>query len=135
MHIQMTRLYEAARELKGITGQSDLARALNASPQAINNWEARGMSSQGMVGAQAALGCSATWLASGEGQMVAHHIESKSNAPMDLTNITYLERVDHDEMALLSEYRAKSEQERKRIRQLTGAPSAAPSLSDIRNQK
>ena len=93
------------------------------------------MSHQGMLGAQAALGCSATWLASGEGQMVAHHIEEKSNTPMEVINATYLERVDHDEMVLLSEYRAKSEQERKRIRQLVGAQSAASSLSDLRNQK
>jgi phage repressor protein C with HTH and peptisase S24 domain len=69
MHIQMTRLYEAAETLKGITGQSDVARALNASPQTVNNWEARGMSKSGMLTAQAVIGCSATWLATGEGSM------------------------------------------------------------------
>jgi len=69
MHMQMRRLYEAAETLRGITGQSDVARALNASPQTINNWEARGMSKAGMLTAQAAIGCSATWLATGEGPM------------------------------------------------------------------
>lgn len=69
MHMQMKRLYEAAEALRGITGQSDVARALNASPQTINNWEARGMSKAGMLNAQSTFGCSATWLETGEGQM------------------------------------------------------------------
>jgi len=67
--MQMKRLYEAAEALRGIKGQSELARALNLSPQTVNNWEARGMSKSGMLSAQALLGCSATWLASGEGEM------------------------------------------------------------------
>lgn len=70
MHMQMKRLYEAAEALRGITGQSDVARILNASPQTLNNWEARGMSKSGMLTAQAVIGCSATWLATGEGGMV-----------------------------------------------------------------
>lgn len=69
MHIQMKRLYEAAKALRGIEGQSDIARALNASPQTINNWEARGMSKPGMLRAQLIFGCSATWLDRGEGPM------------------------------------------------------------------
>lgn len=69
MHEQMKRLYEAAAKLKGIEGQSDVARALNASPQTINNWEARGMSKAGMLNAQQAFGCSANWLSTGQGAM------------------------------------------------------------------
>lgn len=65
----MQRLYEAADALKGIRGQSDVARALNMSPQTLNNWEARGMSKSGMIQAQSILGCSASWLATGEGMM------------------------------------------------------------------
>lgn len=67
--MQMKRLYEAAEALRGLKGQSEVARALNASPQTINNWEVRGMSKAGMLNAQSVIGCSATWLASGEGQM------------------------------------------------------------------
>jgi phage repressor protein C with HTH and peptisase S24 domain len=69
MNEQMKRLYEAADTLRGIKGQSDVARALNASPQTINNWEARGISKSGMIKAQAIFGCSASWLESGEGEM------------------------------------------------------------------
>lgn len=69
MHKQMERLYQAAKEAAGITGQSALALALNMSPQTVNNWEARGISKQGMLAAQAKFGCSATWLDTGEGEM------------------------------------------------------------------
>lgn len=67
--MQMKRLYEAAEALRGLKGQSEVARALNASPQTINNWEVRGMSKAGMLNAQSVIGCSATWLATGEGEM------------------------------------------------------------------
>lgn len=69
MHIQMTRLYEAAKTLKGIESQAEVARALNVSSQVINNWEARGISKAGLINAQSILGCSATWLETGEGPM------------------------------------------------------------------
>jgi len=70
MHPQMTRLYAAAKTLRGINTQTELARALNLSSQTVNNWEARGISKPGMLAAQATIGCSATWLDSGEGEMI-----------------------------------------------------------------
>lgn len=69
MHIQMERLYQAAKELRGIETQAQLARALNQSSQTVKNWESRGMSKAGLVKAQADIGCSATWLETGEGPM------------------------------------------------------------------
>ena len=71
MNNQMKRLYEAAKLLKGITGQSNIARAFNASPQTIKNWEDRGISNRGMISAQQIFGCSANWLENGVGQMSA----------------------------------------------------------------
>lgn len=65
----MERLYRAAKELKGISTQAELARALNQSSQTIKNWESRGISKGGMLIAQADIGCSATWLETGEGSM------------------------------------------------------------------
>lgn len=76
MNPQMTRLYSAAREIKGIRGQSDLARALNTSPQTVNNWEARGISKKGLLHIQTTLGISASWLEIGEGKKFVH---DKSN--------------------------------------------------------
>ena len=72
MHAQTKRLYEAAKELRGIQGPSELARALNISPQTLNNWERRGMSKPGLIVAQRSLGCSAVWLESGEGKGLQH---------------------------------------------------------------
>lgn len=77
MHPQMERLYLAARELKKIQGQSELARTLNTSPQTIHNWESRGVSKQGLLLAQRIFGCSASWLESGKGSM---SLSESSNA-------------------------------------------------------
>jgi hypothetical protein len=69
IHDTMTRLYEAAKALRGVEGPSNVARILNESPQMLNNWERRGMSAHGMLRAAAALGCSAEWLAGKPGEM------------------------------------------------------------------
>lgn len=74
MHEQMKRLYEAAGSLKGIIGQSKLARALNVSPQTVKNWESRGVSREGTLAAQRIIGCSAVWVETGEGPMQADNM-------------------------------------------------------------
>lgn len=75
MHPTMKRLYQAAREIKGKEGQSSVARLLDESPQTLNNWEARGMSRQGMMKAEEILGCRANWLATGRGEAIVLHQE------------------------------------------------------------
>lgn len=70
MHPTMQRLYQAAAELRQITGQSELANLLNVSPQSVNNWEVRGISNQGLLDAQEKVGCSAIWLRNGTGHML-----------------------------------------------------------------
>lgn len=74
----MERLYEAAAE-KEVTGQSALARALGQTPQVVKNWEARGISKNGMLLAQKKLGVSAIWLETGQGEMY-------SNTPIPFDN-------------------------------------------------
>lgn len=69
MHETAVRLYEAAEQLQRTTGQSAVARLLNESPQVVKNWETRGVSKAGVIKAQAIIGCSATWLATGAGPM------------------------------------------------------------------
>lgn len=69
MHITMERLYRAAKELRNVGNQAELARALNQSSQTVNNWEARGISKAGLLIAQTEIGCSAAWLLTGEGAM------------------------------------------------------------------
>ncbi|MGO4151390.1 LexA family transcriptional regulator [Cupriavidus sp. YAF13] len=75
MHETMVRLYEAAKALKGLDSPTDVAKALNQSQQTVNNWERRGMSQGGMLKAQAAIGCSATWLLTGQLPMAASAAE------------------------------------------------------------
>jgi DNA-binding XRE family transcriptional regulator len=68
IHATMARLYQAAKELRPpIEGQSDLARALNVSPQVVNNWEERGISKDGAITAQQLLGINAVWIRKNEG--------------------------------------------------------------------
>lgn len=65
----MTRLYEASQRLKGLGTQAEVARLLNQSSQTVKNWESRGISKGGMLIAQERIGCSATWLETGKGEM------------------------------------------------------------------
>lgn len=73
MHESAVRLYEAAKALADTEGQSAVAALLNESPQTLNNWESRGVSKQGAMKAQAAWGCDANWIRTGDGQMRMHH--------------------------------------------------------------
>ena len=74
MHPTMVRLYEAAWLLHRVKKPGKLARLLNVSPQLVHNWESRGMSSKGMLEAQRSVGCSATWLETGEPPMLANPV-------------------------------------------------------------
>lgn len=68
MHPSMKRLYDAASRLTpSIGGQSELARALQQSPQTVKNWETRptGVSASGASKAQQLLGISSTWILEG----------------------------------------------------------------------
>lgn len=81
MHETMKRLYLAAKDIHAIDGQSAVARKMNLSPQRLNNWEARGMSKNGMLIAEQTVGCSALWLETGVGNMRA----STSLSPLSNT--------------------------------------------------
>jgi phage repressor protein C with HTH and peptisase S24 domain len=70
IHETAARLLEAAKILKGAEGPSDVARLLGVSPQQVTNWKSRGVSTEGMLDAQRLIGCSATWLQTGEGEMI-----------------------------------------------------------------
>lgn len=70
MKPDMARLYLAFEKLLGKTGQTELARTMGVTPQTIYNWEARGISKQGLLKAQEIIGCSAAWVESGIGTMV-----------------------------------------------------------------
>jgi phage repressor protein C with HTH and peptisase S24 domain len=91
MHEQMTRLYQAAEDLKKTTGQSAVAALLNESPQTLNNWEVRGMSKNGMLKAEEAIGCRARWLQNGSGEMSASGIGRRKVIQFDKNNLEFVE--------------------------------------------
>ena len=96
MHETMVRLYQAAKELKGIDGrgaQSEIARLLDASPQQIKNWEGRGISNRGMIDASKILGISASWLKTGQGDI--RDIQPYSLERLDIYMDTLQERLIH----------------------------------------
>ena len=61
-HKSMKRLYQAALDLRDVSGQSATARLLGVSPQVVKNWEGRGISIEGALIAQKIIGCDANWL-------------------------------------------------------------------------
>lgn len=71
MHESAQRLYQAAKQMRQVEGQSALGRLLNESPQTIRNWEIRGVSRSGALKAQLVIGCDSYWLLSGHGAMSA----------------------------------------------------------------
>ncbi|GAA8966704.1 hypothetical protein HpSP79_12440 [Helicobacter pylori] len=96
MHETMVRLYQAAKELKGIDGrgaQSEIARLFGASPQQIKNWERRGISNRGMIDASKILGISASWLKTGQGDI--RDIQPYSLERLDIYMDTLQERLIH----------------------------------------
>ncbi|HVL77601.1 MAG TPA: S24 family peptidase [Noviherbaspirillum sp.] len=81
MHDTMRRLYRAAEQIREVKGPAALARLLNVSAQTVHNWESRGVSRAGLLAAQERIGCNATWLESGVGDMVRATIAIESAPP------------------------------------------------------
>lgn len=69
MHASTERLYQAAKQMRDVSGQSAVARLLNESPQTVKNWETRGVSRAGAMTAESVIGVRAAWLLTGEGAM------------------------------------------------------------------
>jgi hypothetical protein len=69
MHPTVERLYLAARALEKLSIPAKVALALEESQQTLKHWEARGMSSRGVVKACKRFGISAVWLTTGQGEM------------------------------------------------------------------
>lgn len=83
IHPTTQRLYTAAREMRDVTGQSAVARLLDISPQAMKNWEARGVSEGGALKAQRVIGCDANWILTGEPQMAPNFGQADKSALSD----------------------------------------------------
>ncbi len=74
MHPSMDRLLDFARRSTAalplasrLTDFAGVQARLGVSSAVMTNWKSRGISKEGALQAQEAMGCSATWLLSGEG--------------------------------------------------------------------
>lgn len=83
MHASAKRLYQAAQELAGVTGQSAVARLLGQSPQTLKNWEVRGVSKEGALAAEARIGARAVWVMDGEAPMTSQANRHLTAGPRD----------------------------------------------------
>lgn len=84
MHETAERMYKAAQQLKGLVGQTLVANFLGESPQTLKHWENRGVSKRGAIKIQELIGCSATWISDGVGQMLLSNTEG--TYPVSTTN-------------------------------------------------
>lgn len=82
MHPSAERLYQAAKELRNVVGQTNVANLLNKAPQVVKNWESRGVSKEGALAAEAAIGARAAWILGDAGPM---HSGDPSQSPMRLS--------------------------------------------------
>ncbi len=104
VHQQMQRLYLAAKK-SGIVDQAGMATAFKTTSGKINNWEARGISKQGMIQAEKMFGCSSFWLATGEGPMYRDikdqepplAVSDASDQTIELSKDDYTEIVNQDD--------------------------------------
>lgn len=118
MNAQMTRLYQAAKKLKGVEGQTDVARMFDATPQTLNNWESRGISNEGLLKAQEVLGCNAIWIRDGVGEMMPG---AASIVNADLSDVAKLVQL----------YGQSTENGRKLILSLASSTEKISNRSDI----
>lgn len=92
MHDHMVRLYEVVKNSFSAVGQSAVARLINVSPQTLNNWEERGISSDGLLTIQKILNVNATWITDRIGSIfVGVSVpESRDSQSSMIENIKYL---------------------------------------------
>ncbi|MBF9264608.1 LexA family transcriptional regulator [Paracidovorax cattleyae] len=87
MHESTARLYQAASEIKDVSGQSAVARLLGESPQNLKNWEVRGVSKAGALKAEELIGCSAAWVLAGDAPP-ARRGEAPARAPSQESGVS-----------------------------------------------
>ncbi len=123
MHETMVRLYEAARQLRGVEGQSAIARLINQSPQTVKNWESRGMSYAGMIEAEKTIGCAARWLESGMPPMAiggkAHSLLSVTPPVVDTQPAATLAR---ETLAFAQDYELACKAKREILKRMADLP-------------
>ena len=89
MHESVGRLLQHARDVTRDTREpvhdfADLAKRLGVSSAVMTNWKRRGVSKEGAIAAELALGCSAQWILTGQGPALAEAREANADDPTAL---------------------------------------------------
>ena len=112
--MKIKRLYDAAKLLRGVEGQSNVSRLLGISPQTLAGWEKRGISQKGLIACQQLLGVSISWLESAEGEMTSQattvdspppitpmFIETKATWPFEKVGQAWVAELERSELKTL----------------------------------
>jgi hypothetical protein len=73
-HPSFERFMLAAKTLKGISDQAEIARQINVLDQHMTNWKKRGLPRPKIMDLAAWAGCDPYWLRDGEGSMLTSHV-------------------------------------------------------------
>ena len=109
MHPTMERLYKVAGELLGVRGQTQVAAVIEESPQVLNNWEARGVSSRGAIKAARMIGCNPDWILTGEGDMKSQKATASTGFSPQAIELAHLfDLLPNDKIARARAFNAAS---------------------------
>jgi SOS-response transcriptional repressor LexA len=89
MNEKTQRLYDACKYLKGIEGQSNIARLFGVSSQVVKNWQDRGIAPSAMVQAELVVGCLAYWLETGKGSMTYAELDFSKRLQATVQKLTW----------------------------------------------
>jgi SOS-response transcriptional repressor LexA len=97
VHPTAERLFQAAKLIGKAEKPAEVARLLGVTEQVITNWTRRGVSRDGLLLTQEKIGCSATWLKTGQGAMLAvvehKHVSTPSDSPDKRQNIRHIKEI------------------------------------------
>jgi hypothetical protein len=106
MSESLTRLLEVAmkataKSQKPVRNFTDLADAMDESPQTIHNWSKRGVSKEGALKAEAKYGCSSNWVLTGQDKKSASAALSQRLDETRSIEERVAELLSHDQAAEL----------------------------------
>lgn len=80
----MSRLYLAAKEVKKVEGQTNVAKLLGQVPQTVKNWESRGVSKPGAIIAESVIGTRVNWVLDGVEPMLSKDAPTDADSEDEL---------------------------------------------------
>lgn len=108
-HPTFTRFMQAAKLLKGLSDQADIARAIDVLDQHITNWKKRGLPKPKIMDLAEWLGCDPYWLRDGYGEMKPMSYTMTRQQTIVLKAMENMDPRDQDKMVKISDTFAEPE--------------------------